>query len=370
MREHRRRWSFGAALLGLALLGPAAPTDAVTLDTEGAPVPPTLCPAVEVTTALATSQTGGNRVYEFKGTCWVPASPIPKVVNVTAQASTKLDGTGFQDATEKITVTGGVEGTILTKAEKCTKDPFVHGPQVCNGPRAIYTSLAAIWFQEAPLLGGRVPANQVYGPLGSGSSASTPPAPEGLGGQVVIVTPTEGQVFLTGSGYVLVEFKPAWPDEPPKGSVKLQWQRRSSRGGGGWVAHSAVSHVESYEQSHGISIPTYFPQPGDYRLRATSRQDGWTGWRVFHVADVAKATLEVKSLVQRLERHSRDPDAARVMAEVKGLQTRLGSQPRDVDAILPRLNELKREVRQIEVVPRRLTPPRRVGPATPAGKTP
>ena len=91
---------------------------------------------------------------------------------------------------------------------------------------------------------------------------------------------------------------------------------------------------------------------------------------MFHVADVAKATLEVKSLVLRLERHSRDPDAARVMAEVKGLQTRLGSQPGDVDAILPRLNELKREVRQIEVVPRRLTPPRRVGPATPAGKTP
>jgi hypothetical protein len=366
MREHRRRWSFGAALLGLALLGPAAPTDAVTLDTEGAPLPPTLCPSVEVTTALASSQTGGNRVYEFKGTCWVPASPIPKVVSVTAQASTKLDGTGFQDATEKITVTGGVEGTILTKTEKCTKDPFVHGPQVCNGPRAISTSLSAIWFQEAPLLAGRVPANQVYAPLGSGS-APKPPAPKGLGGQVVIVTPTEGQVFLTGSGSVLVEFKPAWPDEPPKGSVKLQWQRRSSRGG--WEAHSAVSHVESYKQSHGIPIPTFFPQPGNYRLRATSRPDGWTDWREFHIASVAEVLLEMKGLAQRLERHPRDPDAARVLVEVRGLQTRLGSQPRDLDLILPRLNELKREVRQIEVVPRRLTPPRPTRPA-PASKSP
>jgi hypothetical protein len=367
MREHCRRWYFVASLLGLALLGPVAPTDAVTLDTEGAPSPPTLCPSVDVTKAAATSQTGGNRVYEFKGVCFVPPGFTP--VSVTAQATTKLTGTGFQDATEKITVTGAVDGTILTKTEKCTKDPFVHGSQVCSGPRAIQMSLSAIWFQEAPLLAGRVPANQVYDPLDSGSSSPpVPPVPPGLAGQVVIVSPTEGQVFSAGSGSVLVEFKPAWPDAPPKGSVKLEWQRRSPRGG--WEAHSVVSHVESYKQSHGFSIPSYFPQAGDYRLRATARQDGWTGWRVFHVADVAKATLEVKSLVLRLERHSRDPDAARVMAEVKGLQTRLGSQPGDVDAILPRLNELKREVRQIEVVPRRLTPPRRVGPATPAGKTP
>ena len=56
------------------------------------------------------------------------------------------------------------------------------------------------------------------------------------------------------------------------------------------------------------------------------------------------------------------------LVEVRALQTRLSGQPRDVDTVLPRLNELKLQVRQIEVVPRRLTPPHRSGAATPAVK--
>jgi hypothetical protein len=226
-------------------------------------------------------------------------------------------------------------------------------------------SLDAIFLQDAPLLAGRVPADQVYAPLGSGPA---PPVPPGLAGQVKIVSPTPGQVFSTNSGSVLVTFEPAWPDEPPKGSVKMQWQQQSSRGG--WEAHSAVSNAASYKQAQAIPIATYFKQPGDYRLRASAKQDGWTGWREFHIANAVTVMGEINDLSRRLGRQRNDPDAARLLVEVKALQTRLASQPSDVDAVLPRLNELKREVRQVEIVPRRPTPPRRSGAEVPAGKTP
>ena len=341
MHPSPRRWPWKASLLTLALLGSAILASAVTLDREGVPVPPTLCPSVDVIKAAATAEKGGDRVYEFKGTCSVPPGPVP--VSVVAQASAKLTGTGFRTAVEKITVTGpGIDGTILTKTEKCKEDPFVAGAQVCSGPRSISTSLPALWWQEAPLLAGRVPPDQVYVQIDSGPP---PPVPPGLARQVKIVTPTPGQVFSQTGGQVLVEFEPAWPAEPPEKSVKMQWQRRTGRGD--WVAHSAVSHSESYKQALGVSIPTYFPHPGDYHVRATARTDGWTGWREFHVADAAKIRHEIQNLAQWLQRQVRDPDAARLLIEVKTLETQLGSRPGSEDAVLPRLNELKREARRI-----------------------
>jgi len=365
MRQDRPRWPNPASLPVLALLGWALSASAVTLDREGVPVPPTLCPAVTVTKAVADKPKGGNRAYEFTGNCSVP--PLPFVpVAVTAQASSTLTGTGFRTATEKITVTGpGVDGTIFTKAEKCKEDPFIKGPQVCEGPRSISTTLPAIWSQEAPLLAGRVPADQVF--VVSNSQAPPAPAPVGLAGQVKLVTPTAGQVFSTlGGGNVLVEFTEAWPPEPPKGSVKLEWQRRSPRDG--WVAHSVVSHVESYKQAQGFPIATYFKQPAKYRLRATSKTPGWTEWREFAVASAAELLQEIQSLAQRLQRFPRDPDAVRLLGEVRTLETRLKSQPGDANDVLPRVNELNLQVRQIEVVPRRLTPPRRSGAGAPAVK--
>lgn len=352
MHPSRPRWLW-TSLLTVALLGSAFLAYAVTLDRKGVPLPPTLCPNVDVTAAAATAAKGGNRVYEFKGACSVPPGAV--LVNVVAQASATLTGTGFRTAVEKITVTGpDIDGTILTKAEKCTEDPFVKGAQVCSGPRTISTSLPALWFQEAPLLAGRVPADQVYDQLGSGP----PPVPPGLSRQVKIVTPAPGQIFSQSGGQVLVEFQPAWPADPPEKSVKMEWQRRSARGGG-WVDHSALSHVESYQQAVGLSIPTYFPQPGDYRLRATARTDSWTDWREFHVADAAKIRHEIQVLAEWLQRRVRDPDAARLLIEVKMLESQLASQRGDPDAAVPRLNELKRQARRIQLVSRPLISPRR-----------
>jgi hypothetical protein len=364
MYPSRPRWLWRASLLTLALLGSAILAYAVTLDREGAPLPPTLCPSVDVTKAAATAAKGGDRVYEFKGTCSIPPGLVP--VSVVAQASASLTGTGFRTAVEKITVTGpGIDGTILTKAEKCTEDPFVKGAQVCSGPRSISTTLPAIWWQEAPLLAARVPADQVYDQIGSGPP---PPAPPGLSRQVKIVIPTPGQIFSQAGGQVLVEFAPAWPAEPPDKGVKMEWQRRTTRGG--WVAHSAVSHAESYKLALGVPIPTYFPQPGDYRLRATARTDGWTGWREFHVADAVKIRHEVQNLAQWLQRQVRDPDAARLLIEVKTLETQLASQRGDVDAVVPRLNELKREARRIQFVSRPLITPRRASGVPAVGTSP
>jgi hypothetical protein len=59
------------------------------------------------------------------------------------------------------------------------------------------------------------------------------------------------------------------------------------------------------------------------------------------------------------------PDAARLLIEVKTLETQLGSRPGGEDAVLPRLNELKREARRIQLIPRHLTPPRRASAAPP-----
>jgi hypothetical protein len=189
-----------------------------------------------------------------------------------------------------------------------------------------------------------------------------------LAHQVKIVTPTPGQIFTQTGGQVLVEFEPAWPAAPPEKGVKMQWQRRTGRGD--WVAHSAVSHSESYKQALGVSIPTYFPQPGDYHLRATARTDGWTGWREFHVADAVKIRHEVQNLAQWLQRQVRDPDAARLLIEVKTLETQFGSQRGDVDAVVPRLNELKREARRIQLVSRRLITPRPASAAPARGTSP
>src|SRR6187200_2722009 len=58
MHPSPQRWPWTASLLALALLGSVILAGAVTLDREGVPVPPTLCPSVDVVKAAATAQKG------------------------------------------------------------------------------------------------------------------------------------------------------------------------------------------------------------------------------------------------------------------------------------------------------------------------
>jgi hypothetical protein len=72
MHPSPRRWPWKASLLTLALLGSAILAGAVTLDREGVPVPPTLCPSVDVIKAAATAEKGGDRVTSSRGPARCP----------------------------------------------------------------------------------------------------------------------------------------------------------------------------------------------------------------------------------------------------------------------------------------------------------
>ena len=263
-----RPWGLGiAALLVGVIVGTwlwpgGAP--AATLDRSGQG--PFNCPEVRIT--RATKDNGGSRAYVFEGPCKFPGDGPS--IQVKVRAEFKWLGTSGQ-AAEIVDVTGDMSGKINTTAQSCSRDPFVDGGSVCTGGKFINTTLPVVWSTNAPLMASRVPTGQVYTMQGP---PPTPPPPQPRG-QVVFVSPMEGQSFaLSDKMGIAVKFAPAVPAYPPKGGVRLEWGRETNGQCSYGMGSLGVPH-HSMTQMLG---KTTFPEVGRYCLRAMSTPEAPDKW--------------------------------------------------------------------------------------------
>lgn len=234
-------------------------------------------------TAAAENTVTGNRAYKFEGACTVP--PPPKATGVRTWVVTYHAQASYQpyqpwvlspqEAGESIKILSGTVpagwGYSSTRT-KCTKDPFVHGEEACQGEKSINTNNP--WNLvptggRALLFAGKVPANQVY--------TKITPDP----GSVWIVSPGKNELIPTTKGVFEVKFSNQSYINPNLiGAVKLEWGRFV----GGWISHSGPPpYVEYYKMTQLVSIKD-FPNPGKYRVRAmASPLMQWTPWREFSI---------------------------------------------------------------------------------------
>jgi len=245
-----------------------------------------LCPNVKVTKA---AKSGSDRAYVLEGPCNHPDFP-PFSIKGKA-AFTWLGQWG--DASESIEVIGPVGGKINTSVKKCDKDPFVSpGVYNCTGEKKYSTDMKVIvWWKERPLLGGAVPANQVFQAL------SSPPAEPGV---VRIVSPTQNQAIPITKGFFEVKFEDSPAVKPdPDGAVKLEWQRFDGRSG--WAPHPGPpTYVEYYKMTQMVSIKDKFPNTGKYRVRAmASPRNTWTWWREFLIIGVLAPSQIQKKVIKQ-----------------------------------------------------------------------
>jgi len=113
-----------------------------------------------------------------------------------------------------------------------------------------------------------------------------PPAPmkPQLPAPFWILLPTANAKIVTGTGFV-VRLKATTP--PP--GVYLQWQRYVSNS---WQAEFGPTGA-NWQSGSELDIPipgAYFPQPANYRVRATWDWGVYTAWRNFQI--VPKVTLQ------------------------------------------------------------------------------
>lgn len=241
-----------------------------------------VCPLVKVT--KASKGNDGKRNYLIEGPC---AGVKGYLSPFAIKGSLQFRWLGqWGDASEAIDVIGPGGGKVLTRVERCDRNPFIASPggYNCTGDKSLNTDLKSlVGWERLPLFQSIVPENQVY--TATQPLVAAPPAPP-VPGAVRIVSPAQNQAIWLTTGSLEVKFgdnPTAKPD--PDGAVKLEWQRFVT---GQWVSHPGPpTYVQYYKMTQMVSIKERFPNPGKYRLRAmASPVMQWTPWREFSIIGV------------------------------------------------------------------------------------
>ena len=297
----RTKWPIvvGLRLLSLVvLLAVAQPAWSITLDREGTLKEILgwfqLCPAAKVTKAW--KGTAGDADYQIEGLC--SGGNVIWPFKIKASLQFKWRGQ-WGDASEAIEVIGPGGGKVLTRTERCNRNPFIASAASysCTGEKNLNSDLKVlVGWKQLPLFHHFVPENQVYTATATQPLVASPPSPP-VPGAVRIVSPAQNQAMLAqGSFEVKFEDNPtAKPN--PDGAVKLEWQRFVN---GQWVSHPGPpTYVQYYKMTQLVSIKDRFPNPGKYRVRAmASPVMQWTPWREFSIIAVL-APSQIKKQIMK-----------------------------------------------------------------------